>query len=231
MTGGVGDRQTRYIAPTVLAGVQPDAAVMQEEIFGPILPVIAVTDVDEAVRFVNERPAPLALYVFTSDDAAAERVVERTTSGGVTVNHTMLHVAVPDLPFGGVGASGLGAYHGKAGFDTFSHRRSVLAKPARPDVRGVLPALQAVEGSPGASPAVSHRGRPFRSPRAAAVAALEVQCERAGDDDARDVGAQHAERSGHCSRWPGPSEHPMYAAAGIVVTEMATPTAAPLAVS
>ena len=115
--------------------VEPDAAVMQEEIFGPILPVIAVTDVDEAVGFVNERPQPLALYVFTSDDAAAERIVERTTSGGVTVNHTMLHVAVPDLPFGGVGASGIGAYHGKAGFDTFSHRRSVFTKPARPDGR------------------------------------------------------------------------------------------------
>jgi aldehyde dehydrogenase (NAD+) len=139
VTGGVGDRRTRYLAPTVLAGVQPDAAVMQEEIFGPILPVIAVTDVDEAVRFVNERPAPLALYVFTSDDAAAERVVARTASGGVTVNHTMLHVAVPDLSFGGVGASGFGAYHGKAGFDTFSHRRSVLAKPARPDVPVLYP--------------------------------------------------------------------------------------------
>ena len=98
---------------------------MQEEIFGPILPVLTVADVDEAVRFVNERPAPLALYVFTSDDAAAERVVERTTSGGVTVNHTMLHVAVPDLPFGGVGASGIGAYHGKAGL------RHVLPPPVR----------------------------------------------------------------------------------------------------
>ena len=123
----------------MLAGVQPDAAVMQEEIFGPILPVLTVADVDEAVRFVNDRPAPLAMYVFTSDDAAAERVIERTTSGGVTVNHTMLHVAVPDLPFGGVGASGMGAYHGKAGFDTFSHRRAVLSKPARPDLPVLYP--------------------------------------------------------------------------------------------
>jgi aldehyde dehydrogenase (NAD+) len=139
VTGGVGDRETRYLAPTVLAGVQPDAAVMQEEIFGPILPVLTVADVDEAVRFVNERPAPLAMYVFTSDDAAAERVIERTTSGGVTVNHTMLHVAIPDLPFGGVGESGIGAYHGKAGFDTFSHRRAVLAKPSRPDVPVLYP--------------------------------------------------------------------------------------------
>ena len=139
MTGGVGDRETRYLAPTVLAGVQPDAAVMQEEIFGPILPVLTVADVDEAVRFVNARPTPLAMYLFTNDDAAADRVIERTRSGGATVNHTMLHVAVPDLPFGGVGASGTGAYHGKAGFDTFSHRRSVLAKPARPDVPVLYP--------------------------------------------------------------------------------------------
>jgi aldehyde dehydrogenase (NAD+) len=139
VTGGVGDRAARYLAPTVLAGVQPDAAVMQEEIFGPILPVLTVTDVDEAVRFVNARPAPLAMYLFTNDDAAAERVVERTTSGGVTVNHTMLHVAIPDLPFGGVGASGMGAYHGRAGFDTFSHRRPVLVKPSHPDLSVLYP--------------------------------------------------------------------------------------------
>ncbi|MET0459330.1 MAG: aldehyde dehydrogenase family protein, partial [Ilumatobacteraceae bacterium] len=116
-----------------------DAAVMQEEIFGPILPVVTVTDVDEAVRFVNARPAPLAMYLFTNDDATAERLVERTTSGGVTVNHTMLHVAIPELPFGGVGASGMGAYHGKAGFDTFSHRRSVLVKPSHPDLSVLYP--------------------------------------------------------------------------------------------
>ena len=139
VTGGIGDRASRYLAPTVLAGVQPDAAVMQEEIFGPILPVVAVADVDEAVRFVNARPAPLAMYLFTNDDATAERLVERTTSGGVTVNHTMLHVAVPDLPFGGVGASGMGAYHGKTGFDTFSHRRSVLVKPSHPDLSVIYP--------------------------------------------------------------------------------------------
>jgi aldehyde dehydrogenase (NAD+) len=139
VAGGVGDRETRYLAPTVLAGVQPDAAVMEEEIFGPILPVLTVADVDEAVRFVNAGPAPLAMYLFTNDDAAADRIIERTRSGGATVNHTMLHVAVPALPFGGVGASGTGAYHGKAGFDTFSHRRSVLAKPARPDVPVLYP--------------------------------------------------------------------------------------------
>lgn len=133
VTGGVGNREDRYLAPTVLAGVSADAKVMQEEIFGPILPVIPVADVDAAVTFVNDRPHPLALYVFTGDDPTAERVIERTQSGGVAVNHTMLHVGVPDLPFGGVGPSGIGAYHGETGFDTFSHRRSVLVKPTKPD--------------------------------------------------------------------------------------------------
>jgi aldehyde dehydrogenase (NAD+) len=133
VTGGTGDRASRYLAPTVLAGVSPDAAVMQEEIFGPILPVIAVDNVDSAVTFVNARPHPLALYVFTSDTPTADRVVERTRSGGVTINHTMVHLGVPGLPFGGVGPSGTGAYHGEAGFDNFSHRRAVLSKALKPD--------------------------------------------------------------------------------------------------
>ena len=111
----------------------PDAAVMQEEIFGPILPVIAVGDVDEAIRIVNDGDKPLALYVFSSSDAIVDRVLSRTTAGGVLVNHTVLHVGVTELPFGGVGPSGMGAYHAKAGFDTFSHRKSVLRKPTKPD--------------------------------------------------------------------------------------------------
>jgi aldehyde dehydrogenase (NAD+) len=133
VTGGSGDRGSRYLAPTVLAGVSPDAAVMQEEIFGPILPVLAVDNVDAAVTFVNARPHPLALYVFTSDTPTADRIVERTKSGGVTINHTMVHLGVPGLPFGGVGPSGIGAYHGEAGFDTFSHKRAVLNKASKPD--------------------------------------------------------------------------------------------------
>ena len=130
--GGGHDRTARYIAPTVLAGVDPGAAVMGEEIFGPLLPVLAVDDVDEAISFVNQRDKPLALYVF-GGDAATAKVVERTSAGGVCINHAVLHVAVPDLPFGGVGESGTGAYHGQAGFDRFSHLKSVLAKPTRPD--------------------------------------------------------------------------------------------------
>jgi aldehyde dehydrogenase (NAD+) len=139
VTGGIVDRSDRYLAPTILAGVEPEAAVMQEEIFGPLLPVLAVDSVDAAVEFVNARPHPLALYVFTRRTATAERIVERTTSGGVAVNATLLHVGVPDLPFGGVGASGTGAYHGEAGFDRFSHRRSVYRRPAGLDVPLLYP--------------------------------------------------------------------------------------------
>ena len=133
VTGGSSDRDTRYLAPTVLAGVDPAAAVMSEEIFGPILPVVPVESLDEAVAFVTARPHPLALYLFTEDGPTAERVIERTRSGGVAVNHTMIQLAVPDLPFGGIGASGFGAYHGEAGFDRFSHRRAVLTKATKPD--------------------------------------------------------------------------------------------------
>jgi aldehyde dehydrogenase (NAD+) len=133
VTGGVGNRDDRYLAPTVLSGVKPDAAVMDDEIFGPILPVLPVDDVDEAIRFVNARDKPLALYVFSADDATVDKVVSGTSAGGVTVNHTLLHLAPPELPFGGVGASGMGSYHGKAGFDVFTHHKPVLRKPTRPD--------------------------------------------------------------------------------------------------
>lgn len=133
VTGGIGNREERYLSPTVLAGVSPDARVMQEEIFGPILPVITVTDIDDAVTFVTERPHPLALYVFSADESTADRILERTQSGGAAVNNTMLHVGVPELPFGGVGQSGIGAYHGRQGFETFSHRRSILTRPSHPD--------------------------------------------------------------------------------------------------
>lgn len=131
--GGHGDRVAKYIPPTVLAGVQPNAPIMAEEIFGPILPVLAVEGLDDAIAFVNGRDKPLALYIFSSDADAVERTIARTSAGGVCVNHTVLHVGVGELPFGGVGASGMGAYHGKAGFDTFTHRKSILTKPVRPD--------------------------------------------------------------------------------------------------
>ena len=131
--GGETDAEQRYIAPTVLRDVAPDAPVMGEEIFGPVLPVLPVEDADEAIDFVNERDRPLALYVFSDSKRTQEAVVARTTSGGAGINATVLQVAVPDLPFGGVGASGTGAYHGRAGFETFSHRKAVLAKSTRVD--------------------------------------------------------------------------------------------------
>ncbi len=137
--GGEVDVEQRYLAPTILRGVSLDAPVMAEEIFGPILPVIAVDSVEDAVRIVGERPHPLALYVFADDDDVIDEVLAATTSGGVCVNHTLMQLGVPGLPFGGVGDSGMGAYHGRAGFDAFTHRRSVLRKPARPDPGIVYP--------------------------------------------------------------------------------------------
>ena len=131
--GGHGDRSERYLAPTVLRNVGWDEPVMGEEIFGPILPVITVSDSDEAIATINEREKPLALYVFAEEPAVIDRVVAQTSSGAVGANVTLLHAAVPGLPFGGVGASGMGAYHGKAGFDTFTHRKPVLNRPTRFD--------------------------------------------------------------------------------------------------
>jgi aldehyde dehydrogenase (NAD+) len=139
VVGGASDADDRYIAPTVLTAVDPDAPIMREEIFGPLLPVLPVDDVDAAIDFVNERDKPLALYIFSEADSVVERVIASTSAGGVAVNATVLHLAVPGLPFGGVGASGMGAYHGRAGFETFSHRKSVLDRPTRLDVPVMYP--------------------------------------------------------------------------------------------
>jgi coniferyl-aldehyde dehydrogenase len=113
-------------APTLLTDTDDSMAVMREEIFGPILPVVAYRDLDDAIAYVNARPRPLALYVFEHDRGAVDRVISRTVSGGVTVNETILHIAQDELPFGGVGASGMGQYHGREGFDTFSRRKAVF---------------------------------------------------------------------------------------------------------
>jgi aldehyde dehydrogenase (NAD+) len=126
--GGQTEESERYIAPTVMVNVGKDSAVMQEEIFGPILPVIEVDSIDEAISFVNSRPHPLALYVFAQDNAVSEKVVAQTTSGGVTVNGTIMHMTGPYLPFGGVGESGMGAYHGMSGVDVFQHLKPVLKR-------------------------------------------------------------------------------------------------------
>ncbi|MGC9505101.1 aldehyde dehydrogenase [Baaleninema sp.] len=128
VVGGQVDRSDRYIAPTVLDNVSWDDAVMQEEIFGPILPVLEYDRLDEAIDRINSRAKPLALYVFSNNKSFQNRVLHETSSGGACVNDTIMHLALPDLPFGGVGDSGMGSYHGKASFDTFSHFKSVLNK-------------------------------------------------------------------------------------------------------
>jgi len=134
VTGGQSEAQSRYIAPTVLTNVAPDSAVMREEIFGPILPVLPVDSLDDAVAFVTRRPKPLALYLFSESRAAAARVIAETSAGGMAVNETVLQLAVPSLPFGGVGESGTGAYHGAFSFRAFSHQKAVLARWSRPDL-------------------------------------------------------------------------------------------------
>ncbi|WP_408888254.1 aldehyde dehydrogenase family protein [Myxococcus faecalis] len=126
VVGGSVDAQTRFIAPTVVADVTPDAPLMEEEIFGPVLPVLRYESLDEVVAHVRAGGKPLALYVFSQDDAAVERLIQETSAGGTCVNTVVLHNVNPHLPFGGVGHSGLGAYHGEAGFKAFSHERAVL---------------------------------------------------------------------------------------------------------
>jgi aldehyde dehydrogenase (NAD+) len=129
VAGGTHDEADRYIAPTILRDVPLESPAMNEEIFGPILPVFKIPSIDAAIRFINERPKPLALYLFSSDSDVQRRVIDETSAGGMCINHTFLHLACHGLPFGGVGPSGMGAYHGRASFETFSHRKSVLRKP------------------------------------------------------------------------------------------------------
>ncbi|HMV53477.1 MAG TPA: coniferyl aldehyde dehydrogenase [Rhodocyclaceae bacterium] len=120
------DAATRRMPPLALINPPDELAVMRDEIFGPLLPVIGYDTLDEAIRFVNARPRPLALYYFDEQGARIERMLQLTHAGGVTLNDTILHIAQDELPFGGVGASGMGAYHGKAGFDTFSKLKPVF---------------------------------------------------------------------------------------------------------
>jgi aldehyde dehydrogenase (NAD+) len=137
--GGQSDVSSCYVAPTVLRNVSPDSEVMRSEIFGPVLPVIAVDSIDEAIGFVNGREKPLALYVFTRRPEVEQEVVARTSSGGVCVNGTLVHIGSPALPFGGVGPSGMGAYHGRFTFETFSHRKAVMTLGFRFDPKFLYP--------------------------------------------------------------------------------------------
>jgi aldehyde dehydrogenase (NAD+) len=128
VVGGQHDGASRYLAPTIVEDAPAEARLMQEEIFGPILPIVPVKSVRDAIEYVNARPKPLALYVFSSDRATQDQLLSETSSGGACVNDTIAHLGVPDLPFGGVGDSGMGAYHGKTSFETFSHRKGVMSK-------------------------------------------------------------------------------------------------------
>ena len=123
----------RYIAPTVLENVDMSSQLMNEEIFGPLLPVIGVASIDSAIDHINANPHPLALYVFAEKKAVVNKVLAETTAGGVTVNGTLMHLTSPHLPFGGIGESGMGAYHGKAGVRLFQHMKPVLARGTKLD--------------------------------------------------------------------------------------------------
>ena len=126
VTGGQGNQSDRYIAPTMIDQVTWDDPIMQEEIFGPILPVLEYENLEEAIAQVNANPHPLALYFFSNNPKHQQQIINQTMSGGVCLNDTIMHLASPELPFGGVGTSGIGSYHGKASFTTFSHAKSVL---------------------------------------------------------------------------------------------------------
>jgi aldehyde dehydrogenase (NAD+) len=136
--GGSCDPSNLRIEPAVVVDPDPDGPLMQNEIFGPVLPVITVKSLDDAIRFVNSRAKPLAAYLFTKARETRERVIKEVPAGGMLINHIAFQVSTAKLPFGGVGPSGMGAYHGRYGFEEFSHRKSVLTKPTRPDLSSFI---------------------------------------------------------------------------------------------
>jgi aldehyde dehydrogenase (NAD+) len=131
--GGESDREARYLAPTVLRAVSRDAPIMGQEIFGPILPIVHVTGLDDAISYIRSGDKPLALYVFSERSETRRRMLTETSSGAVGFGIANAHLGVPGLPFGGVGPSGMGAYHGERSLDVFSHQKAVLSKPLSPD--------------------------------------------------------------------------------------------------
>ena len=129
----------RKIAPTLVTNVMPSMQIMQHEIFGPLLPIMEYDQIDDVIDFINSRPRPLALYYFDFDQARADYVAQRTHSGHFGQNTVLTHVAQDDLPFGGVGASGMGKYHGPEGFFSLSHERSVMSNPKLYSLKYILP--------------------------------------------------------------------------------------------
>ena len=134
LIGGEPDAARRFIPPTLLDETDPDAPAMQEEIFAPILPMLCWQEREEVIRFIQSRPKPLALYLFTRDREMEREIFDRCSFGGGCVNDTIVHLATSAMPFGGVGASGMGGYHGRAGFEEFSHVKSIVDKPDHPDL-------------------------------------------------------------------------------------------------
>lgn len=141
VVGGRSNIAAHYIEPTLVDEPSLNTKIMQEEIFGPILPILGVQSADEAIRFINSRPKPLALYVFSSDQKVTDHVINHTSSGGVGVNGTVFHITCPEIGFGGVGPSGMGQYNGKHTFETFTHRRGVMAKATWIDPKLLYPPL------------------------------------------------------------------------------------------
>lgn len=137
--GGNYDENSKYIEPTLLDIDSFDAASMQEELFGPILPIITYENIDDAIEYINKNEKPLALYLFAEDKNIEVEVLNRTQSGGVSINDTISHIINPKLPFGGIGNSGMGAYHGKYSFDTFSHERSIIKKSSKINITIAYP--------------------------------------------------------------------------------------------
>lgn len=133
--GGQSNFEDRYIAPTVLHPVNEHSLCMQSEIFGPILPVVEISGLDQAIEFVRSRPKPLAAYLFSDTEVSRQRVVNEISAGNICLNDLMMFVSIEDLPFGGVGSSGMGHYNGKSGFDNLSHCKSVLQRSMRPDLK------------------------------------------------------------------------------------------------
>jgi aldehyde dehydrogenase (NAD+) len=137
--GGTTNKDTLYIAPTIIDNVDFDAKIMQEEIFGPLLPIVTYEDFDDALAFIQSKPKPLSLYLFSEDENATERVLNELSFGGGAINDTLMHIANPNLPFGGVGNSGIGQYHGKYSFNTFSHDKSYIFKTTRLESSIIFP--------------------------------------------------------------------------------------------
>ncbi len=129
VVGGSSDRSECYIEPTIMDGIKPDDPVMQEEIFGPLLPVLSYSNLEELVESLKLKDSPLVLYIFTRKRRLAEKIMKEVASGGGMINEVVMHFINMNAPFGGVGASGMGSYHGKAGFDDFSHHKTIMVKP------------------------------------------------------------------------------------------------------